>query len=418
VSRIGCPARRGLLLGLAGSVATIGAARSASLPDNRLSAPVGETCDDTLERQPFYGLHQAGVTTPQPATSLVAAFDVLATTRAELEELFRTLTQRIAILMQGGPVPRRDPKFPPLDSGILGPVVYPDDLKMTVAVGASFFDARFGLAERRPRHLVPMTQFPNDALEAAQCHGDLLVQICSNTAETNIHALRDLVKTLPSLIAPRWKMDGFLPPETVKQAGKDTVRNLMGFKDGTANLNAADTALMDRYVWVQPKADEPAWTAGGSYQVVRLIRMLVEHWDRTPLQEQQAIFGRDKDEGAPLGMKREHDDPDYASDPDGKRIPLDAHMRLANPRRPGTEGSLILRRGYNYMRGLTASGQMDMGLLFTCFQSNLTEGFLTVQSRLNGEPLEEYIKPTGGGYFFVLPGAREGGFLGESLLKA
>jgi deferrochelatase/peroxidase EfeB len=57
-----------------------------------------------------------------------------------------------------------------------------------------------------------------------------------------------------------------------------------------------------------------------------------------------------------------------------------------------------------------------MGLLFVCFQSNLRAGFLTVQSRLSGERLEEYIKPVGGGYFFVLPGvADEAGFLGQSI---
>jgi len=46
-----------------------------------------------------------------------------------------------------------------------------------------------------------------------------------------------------------------------------------------------------------------------------------------------------------------------------------------------------------------------MGLRFMCFQSDLSAGFLSVQKRLNGEPLEEYIKPVGGGYFLVLPGA-------------
>ena len=98
---------------------------------------------------------------------------------------------------------------------------------------------------------------------------------------------------------------------------------------------------------------------------------------------------------------------------------LDAHIRLANPRNKESEASLILRRGYNFSRGLSAAGQLDMGLLFVCFQSNLGAGFLTIQKRLSGEPLEEYIKPVGGGYFFVLPGAQDSSaFLGQGLLRA
>jgi deferrochelatase/peroxidase EfeB len=46
----------------------------------------------------------------------------------------------------------------------------------------------------------------------------------------------------------------------------------------------------------------------------------VEFWDRTPLKEQQTIFGRDKHSGAPLGMQHEHDVPDYSRDPDGDMI--------------------------------------------------------------------------------------------------
>jgi deferrochelatase/peroxidase EfeB len=97
-------------------------------------------------------------------------------------------------------------------------------------------------------------------------------------------------------------------------------------------------------------------------------------------------------------------------------MPLDAHIRLANPRTRKMAANLILRRPYNYSRGITRAGQLDMGLLFVCFQSDLEKGFITVQRRLNGEPLEEYIKPVRGGYFFVLPGVPSpSGYLGEGL---
>lgn len=73
-------------------------------------------------------------------------------------------------------------------------------------------------------------------------------------------------------------------------------------------------------MWVTADQQEPAWTIGGSYQAVRLIQFRVEFWDRTPLKEQQTIFGRDKQTGAPLGMQHEHDVPDYASDPEGRGL--------------------------------------------------------------------------------------------------
>ncbi len=177
---------------------------------------------------------------------------------------------------------------------------------------------------------------------------------------------------------------------------------------------------MNRIVWVQPGSDEPAWATHGSYQAVRIIRNFVERWDRTPLQEQQAIIGRVKATGAPLDAGRsEHDAPDYAKDGAGQRTPLDAHIRLANPRAPGSEVNLILRRPFNYSNGVTKAGQLEMGLLFICYQANLEKGFITVQQRLDGEPLEEYIKPIGGGFFYTLPGVRdEGDWLGRALIEA
>ncbi|WP_158818414.1 iron uptake transporter deferrochelatase/peroxidase subunit [Methylocapsa sp. S129] len=414
------PDRRKMLLGLGlagGAVAsglTPGAAFGAS------TAGEASQPDQALEaRQPFYGAHQSGVTTARPPAGLVVSFDVLAATRGDLERLLRKLTERIEFLTQGGPAPEIDPKFPALDSGLLGPVVTPGNLTMTVALGASLFDGRFGLAGAKPTHLQRMPQFPNDALEAESCHGDLLIQICSDTPDTNIHALRDVIKNSPDLLALRWKVDGYNAPARGANQPPFTPRNLLGFKDGTANPDPDDNSAMNRLVWVAPESAEPAWAAGGSYQVVRIIRNFVEQWDRTPLQEQQSIIGREKKTGAPLTMAAEQDIPDYAGDPKGERIRLDAHIRLANPRTAESQANLILRRPYNYSRGVTKAGQLDMGLLFICFQADLENGFLAVQKRLNGEPLEEYIKPVGGGFFFALPGVpAKGLYLGQSLIEA
>ena len=415
------PARRALLRG--GVIAAGSAIAAAGLAGCRADAPPSSARGDARaalsiqQSQPFHGLHQSGITTPTQAAAIAVAFDVVGKGRPALARMFRRLSERIAFLTTGGPVPLRDPKLPPHDSGVLGPEVFPDNLTITASVGASLFDARFDLAHAKPRQLVEMPSFPNDALDAALCDGDLLLQICSNTAETNIHALRDIVKNTAGMLNLRWSLDAFLPPHTVQKLGTDSVINLLGFKDGTANPDATDAAAMDRIVWVQPSADEPAWATGGSYQAVRIIRNFVEFWDRTPLQEQERIMGRHKASGAPLGKAHEHDTVDYTSDPTGEVTPLDAHIRLANPRTPGTRQ--ILRRGFNYSRGFTKSGQLDQGLLFICYQSDLDEGFVAIQRRLDGEPLEEYIKPVGGGFYFALPGVPEAsGYLGQGLVES
>ena len=425
--------RRALLLGAAGLAGSAVCPASAQAPthDHTISndslaadhthdnAPHDFDNDGTREAQPFYGEHQSGIVNPQPAAAIVAAFDVLAASRADLQRLFETLTDRIAFLTKGGMVATANPQMPAPDNGLLGPDVFPDNLTVTVGVGASLFDDRFGLAPHKPARLIAMDQFPNDALQAERCHGDLVLQFCANTAETNLHALREIVRATPDLLSVRWTMNGFLPPHTLKKLGKDTIRNLLGFKDGTANIDAQDRALMDELVWVGPhSAGEPDWAHGGSYYVARMIHMTVERWDRTPLGEQQTIMGREKMSGAPLGMAKERDVPDYAG-AQGQTIPPDAHIRRANPRTVATQKNLILRRPYNFARdSITKAGQLEMGLLFICFQSDLNAGFRTVQSRLNGEPLEEYIKPFGGGYFFMLPGARDAGdYLGKSLVE-
>ncbi|PRX05922.1 UNVERIFIED_ORG: deferrochelatase/peroxidase EfeB [Martelella mediterranea] len=426
-----CPfstSRRQLLTGLGaaagGSLAFMGAtaagAQETSGGSQATDAPV-EGASNQQQVVPFHGEHQAGVTTPRPANGLVVSFDVVAMSHEDVEDMFRRLTDRIVFLTQGGKAGSADPKLPPPDSGILGPEIEPDALTVTVGLGDSFFENRPWLKDQKPKRLQRMVQFFNDALDAERCHGDMTLQFCANLSDTNIHALRDIMKNLSEYLVIRWMQGGDVPVIPPSPDGEvESARNFLGFRDGSANPDAHDEAVMDRVVWVSADSDEPDWATGGSYQAVRIIRNFVERWDRTPLQEQEAIFGRFRDTGAPLDQPNgtESDVPDYAADPDGAITPLDAHIRLANPRTPESEENLILRRPFNYSNGVAKSGQLDQGLLFIVYQADLEKGFITVQKRLDREPLEEYIKPIGGGYFFVLPGCRPGDYLGQSLLES
>jgi deferrochelatase/peroxidase EfeB len=421
--------RRALLkgIGLAAAVCPFSramaeeVAKEAESPHHVTDAPVANaaTADDKL---PFYGQHQAGIVTPRPANGMIASFVVVADTPGDLEKLFRRLNERIVFLTSGGPASNVDPRLPPADSGIVGPFIRPNALTVTVSLGSSLFEERPWLQAYKPRRLVRMTRFPNDALNAELCHGDLTLQICANTQDTTIHALRDIIKNIPDQLILKWKQEGNVPVITPRPGDvAESARNFLGFRDGSANPDSRNDTLMAKVVWVGADDGEPRWAVGGTYQAVRIIRNFVERWDRTPLQEQERIIGRDKMSGAPLDQPAsgEFAVPDFSFDEAGARTPLDAHIRLANPRTPAAQASLILRRPFNYSNGVTRSGQLDQGLLFICYQANLESGFIAVQKRLDGEPLEEYIKPVGGGYFYTLPGVeRASDYLGSTLIAA
>lgn len=376
---------------------------------------------------PFEGAHQAGILEPAQRAAVVAAFAVTSADREALARMLRTLTATIRYLVTGQepPVGRGSQDglvSTPYENGVLGPRTVPDRVTVTVSVGASLFDDRLGLESVKPARLRPMDEFPNDDLDRSRCDGDLLLQICADNHDTVLHALRILMRATRADLQLLWRKDGFNSPP--RPAG--TPRNLFGFKDGTANQEfLSDPKAVDQLVWTHAGDEEPAWVEGGSYHVVRLIRMFVEFWDRISLNEQQRIFGRDRDTGAPLSSKdapvlgqEEFQIPNYARDPYGNTVPLDAHTRLANPRDWSAEDQRMLRRAFNYSSGTDdASGQLDMGMIFVCFNQDLDRQFVTVQTRLIDEPLVDYISPYGGGYFFALPGVRNSSdWLGKDML--
>jgi deferrochelatase/peroxidase EfeB len=403
---------------LAGSVAFIGAgavgAAGGALAEAATRANVKEqSAAEVNERSlasqldarvGFDGMHQAGILNPAPAQATFVALDSIAPERSTLVAALRDLSTRARELTHGSTVGSEELDDPPPDCGILGPVNAPDELTVTIAFGASLFDERYGLAALKPSRLEKMPNFPTDDLDPSRSDGDILVSICAAHRDTVVHTTRELMRSVVGHMVPRWTLDGF---QSTKRGPtpRNNPRNLFAFRDGTANPDTGDASLMDQLIWVQRGAGEPAWAAGGTYQVMRTIRMHVEFWDRVGMFEQEHMIGRDRATGAPLGGSEEFEDPRYDLDPNGKRIPLNAHIRLANPRTPQTADQRILRRGYNYDRGIDEAGDLDQGLAFVAFNQDIQRQFATIQGRLNEEEMTDYITPVGGGYFFAPRGS-------------
>ena len=321
--------------------------------------------------------------------------------------------------MAGKPPEIRDPAYPPVDSGILGEKPPPDNLSIVVGVGASLFDDRFGLADRKPKELVTMPFLANDRLDPKLSHGDLLDH--PRGRPHRHHAVR-----AAAVDAPHPKRSGAavddrrLRPRhrSGPDLGRRDAAKPVGIQGRTANLDVDDGDLMDSHVWVRPDDGEPEWAVGGSYQAVRIIRMFVEFWDRTQLAEQETIIGRNKVSGAPLGhdgrvrRSRLRRGPRRQADQAGRPHPAGQPPHARDRGEPASCAA-----GSTTPAASTAPGRLDQGLAFIAYQRSLQKGFLAVQNRLKGEPLEEYILPVGGGFFFVLPGVTGADrFLGDQLV--
>ena len=386
--------RRSLLTG-------IGAAGAGAAFDFALPSAAGAV--EPADVVPFFGPHQAGISTPQQSRLTFAAFDVAGgIDRTRLQQVLQRWTSLAARLAAGYSV--GGPRFAddgPADTGETHGMTA-NRLTVTVGFGPTLFDSRFGLAALRPAALADLPAFPGDNLLPALSGGDLCIQACADDEQVAQHAVRMLVRHAQGALRLRWTQSGFLP---VTKIDGDTPRNLMGFKDGTRNVG---TDQLTPFVWASD-----GWMQGGSYLVARRIRMDLATWDAESITQQDDVFGRYKSSGAAYGRQYEHDTPVMAD------LPPTSHVALAAPENNG--GLRILRRGYSYVDTsvFDANGEPESGLFFLAYQADPRTQFVPLQQRLAAsDELNEYITHVGSAVFACPPGVTESTYWGQSLFAA
>ncbi|MGW7192586.1 iron uptake transporter deferrochelatase/peroxidase subunit, partial [Streptomyces sp. NPDC054838] len=399
----------GLALGATGGALVHSAL--AETPQTTAKGSAGTLASLGATQVAFHGDHQAGITTPLQAKGHVLAFDLApGAGRTEAAALMRRWSQTAQRLMAGQTAPTADTGIA-LDAG-------PSSLTVTFGFGHSFFE-RTGLVSRRPSALDPLPDFSSDRLDLQRSNGDLWIQIGADDGLVAFHALRALQKDAGEAARVRWQMNGFNRSPGATGAPM-TARNLMGQVDGTANPKPADPDF-DKRIFVPaagPGAAEHSWMAGGSYAVVRRIRMLLDEWDKQSTIQQEEVIGRTKATGAPLSGGSETTKMDLAKlGADGKPvIPSNAHARISAPEQNG--GAAMLRRPFSFHDGIAPDGSPDAGLLFICWQADPLRGFVPVQRKLDrGDALSEFIRHESSGLYAVPPGPRPGEYVGQRLLE-
>ncbi len=418
--------RRGLI-GSAGAGAALAlAGAGATYATGRAQAASASPQAGTT--YPFHGAKQAGIVTAAQDRLHFAAFDVNpSTSRADLVGLLRDWTRAAERLTRGLGAGEFGPlsgpyDAPPDDTGeAIG--LDPAGLTITFGFGPTLFRSeqgrdRFGLASRQPAALKRLPHFPGDNLVSSASDGDLCVQACSNDPQVAVHAVRNLTRIAMGRASLKWSQLGFGRTSSTT-AEQVTPRNLFGFKDGTANLRAEETADIDSHVWVPRGADPAArWLEGGSYLVARKIAMHIETWDRTSLREQEQNVGRTKAEGAPLSGGGEFSEPDFSLAGRQGRPLVDpaSHVAMAHPSNNG--GVRMLRRGYNYVDGNNELGRLSAGLFFIAFVTDPRTHYIPMQTAMaRNDLLVEYLQHVGSGLWAVPPGIADGEFVGQSLFS-
>lgn len=371
----------------------------------------------TAAAVPFRGSHQAGIATAPQAHLSFAAFDLTTDSRARLHDLLRSWTAAAEALTAGRQYGgSRAAAVDPGEAFGLGPA----RLTMTFGFGPKLFGAggrdRFGLAAAKPAVLEPLPAFPGERLEPSSSGGDLCVQACADDPQATFHAIHLLTALAGADASLRWVQQGF---RSSPLQSNQTSRNLIGFKDGTNNIDVDDAAAMGRFVW----ASSPAWMRGGTYLIARRIQIVFAGWDGLSVTEQERAIGRHKSSGAPLGARHEHDLVNLAAtDVQGNPvIPPEAHIRVISP--DTNDGQRILRRGYSFAAGATPGAidhgghQVDGGLFFIALARDPRRQVIPLLRKVSAnDAMSTFTVHTGGAIFACPPGIGPGEYIGERLL--
>jgi deferrochelatase/peroxidase EfeB len=398
---------------------------SAALGVAAASVAPGSAAAPASMVEPFWGAHQGGIATADQRHTYFIAFDLVTTRREDVVKLLRAWTEASAMMTRGTPhfSPRTDPEQADAESGAstgLGA----SRLTITFGFGPSLFEQhgvdRFGLASQRPAALLDLPRFAGDQLDPLRTGGDVSVQASADDPQVVEYAVRRLARLANEIAVMRWAQTGF---NGGFQHG-ETPRNQMGFKDGTINVPNTDPAAMNKLVWAGDEG--PRWMRGGSYMVIRPIRISVEHWDDMKTSFQEETVGRHKASGAPIGKQHEFDPLNLqATDKDGNpQTAENSHVAMSAPE--NNEGAQILRRAFSYDNGISKIAErwppwrqlmtFDAGLLFQCYQRDPRTGFIKLFARMaQMDMLNQFTTHVASGLFACPPGAKQGEFIGQHL---
>lgn len=364
------------------------------------------------------GAAQSGITNRPSEHLLLAALHFVdptpANARSALQGLASVVHRELASKLDE-PNPAGEKDRPSAETGELGFANDYDRAHLTITLGisASGIEALGVPAELRPADLRPIPWAALGDTPILADSGDLLLQVCSDDIYVAEHVLRRVEEELSSTLAIAWTQLGAQrytsrPGRTSRREG----RALIGFLDGTSNLNPRNSDADRELVFIDPDkvgnyppnpaaqpggggtypgagpnfptdlapvpTTEPEWTRNGTYMTVRVSTFDTTQWDDRTQNEQEQSVGRFKVSGASLDLADDPNlteaEPAFAADQNNMTVPLDSHVRKSHPRRsPEDTVRRVFRRGYPIIGA--AAGGLQRGLAFIGFARTTSTQF-------------------------------------------